>query len=931
MRTALLVILLFALPAAAQEGRTKSRLLYSFEKPGEAVELKRSSENSDLITVADNGVTHGKSCARWVVKKDSDYGVIELPPAARKDWRDFDYFAIDVYIEEGGPSRLVLELWDPLTKGYPTRCTYEDVRLRPGRQTLLYPINRARRNGKEGRDWAELEAKDKIDLNRLTKAKLFLTPPKGRDAVLWIDNLRLLQEDAAKPKIKIPLPKGAIAFKFGSAGEKLAGFTTVAPGSKMLGGKNIKHGGTGWPEALSGTFVFAPEGEQLTFTATVPNGKYGLYFIASPIYRRYPASRRFRVTINGRDFVNETPTAEEYYSEKYLYRFMRFVNDGDPKRLWRDYVFDMYRSNAIDLEVKDGKLHLEAVNHFLSALVLIPNKIYTEDRLPLDNARREAFEKALRPVKRDWPPVHKGVDAKAWVPAPDEQVWPWTHPKIEKTLIQVAAPPGQAVHFRLGVTTFTDNRLNLDTTLPSVKLTMFHQRLRFDGDDASEMCLMPTRWLDPRFRRTQCLWFRVEVPKGMKPGKYEGQVRLLGRIAALRVPITLEVLPIKLEETLPLSLGMYYSPHHLPGLSAKKQRELWKGQLQFMRSLGMTAVPVGSGTVNGLRKGGKTSLRFDPTFFELAREVGFGKHPKQYQMGNTLGMGRAIGRQLPGSRGAKVDRNPGIELKQPGFRDHFLDALRQYKAFIAEQKLPVAVEVVDEPREVPNPWNRNLADTIVYAKMVREAGLTGFVTPMGDSNGGKDYTPLVANVDILSVHGYKASAKLMERAAEKKRQLWLYNTGMDRFSWGFYAWRVGAVGRWEWHFSWADGQAKGGYPGEEWFNPFTTSHGYASDAPLDHPGGILFQSAFLEVAEGISDYAYILTLEKALVGKTGEKAKEARAFLAALKRAIPKFPEIKGLASADDGALVGMGIKDEARLQAAKWRSRVAKLIAELK
>jgi hypothetical protein len=202
---------------------------------------------------------------------------------------------------------------------------------------------------------------------------------------------------------------------------------------------------------------------------------------------------------------------------------------------------------------------------------------------------------------------------------------------------------------------------------------------------------------------------------------------------------------------------------------------------------------------------------------------------------------------------------------------------------------------------------------------------------MGDSNGGKDYTPLVDNVDILSVHGYKASSKLMERAAEKKRALWLYNTGVDRFSWGFYAWRVGAVGRWEWHFSWHDGQAKGGYPGEEWFNPFTASHGYASDAPLDYPGGIVYQSAFLEVAEGISDYAYLLTLEKALVGKTGPKVKEAREFLAALKRAIPKFPEVKGLASADDGALVGMGIKDEARLQAAKWRARVAKLIAALK
>ena len=174
----------------------------------------------------------------------------------------------------------------------------------------------------------------------------------------------------------------------------------------------------------------------------------------------------------------------------------------------------------------------------------------------------------------------------------------------------------------------------------------------------------------------------------------------------------------------------------------------------------------------------------------------------------------------------------------------------------------------------------------------------------------------------MSVHGGRGSAKLMARTAERKKALWLYNTGMDRFSWGFYAWRVGAVGRWEWHFSWPEDAAKGGYPGREWFNPFTSSHGLASDAPLSYPGGILWQSAFLEAAGGITDYSYLLALEKA-------KGKEAREFLAALKKAIPEYPEVRGLADADAGALVGGGIKDDARLLAGKWRARIAALLAK--
>ena len=68
-------------------------------------------------------------------------------------------------------------------------------------------------------------------------------------------------------------------------------------------------------------------------------------------------------------------------------------------------------------------------------------------------------------------------------------------------------------------------------------------------------------------------------------------------------------------------------------------------------------------------------------------------------MGSTLGLSRAVGRRLPGG-GPKVDRNPGIELTLEGHKGYYLDALGQYRDFIDRNKLPVAVEVVDEPREV---------------------------------------------------------------------------------------------------------------------------------------------------------------------------------------------------------------------------------------
>ena len=101
------------------------------------------------------------------------------------------YLGVDVFIEDAHPYRIVFELWDGRSKNYHTRFTIENTTTHPGKQTLLFPINRAKRNGKEGRDWSELEPQDKIDLNRLTKVNIFFTPRKDRDAVFWIDNLRL--------------------------------------------------------------------------------------------------------------------------------------------------------------------------------------------------------------------------------------------------------------------------------------------------------------------------------------------------------------------------------------------------------------------------------------------------------------------------------------------------------------------------------------------------------------------------------------------------------------------------------------------------------------------------------------------------------------------------------------------------------------------
>src|SRR5207237_3502621 len=104
----------------------------------------------------------------------------------------------------------------------------------------------------------------KIQMNALTKVKMFLTPPNsGGDLVWWVDNFRLLQEDALGGKMKVDVPAGAKAYSFGRA---LPGFTTAeGPGEGFALTGGLTRCGKHWPDPLTGDGVYDPQGAPLHF------------------------------------------------------------------------------------------------------------------------------------------------------------------------------------------------------------------------------------------------------------------------------------------------------------------------------------------------------------------------------------------------------------------------------------------------------------------------------------------------------------------------------------------------------------------------------------------------------------------------------------------------------------------------------------------
>ena len=594
--------------------------------------------------------------------------------------------------------------------------------------------------------------------------------------------------------------------------------------------------------------------------------------------------------------------------------------------------------------VTGGKLTVEAANHWLAALIVLPADREQEFRALAREIRSERLRifnaaTVLDPQRKPAPADGDGPYV-AFIPDETKGFYPATGPndgERKRREYDLAAAPGQRLVFRCAVAPFEDlgacrvelSSLKGPVEIPATTARVYVQEYRVRGSGVSEAALIPAAEWPIEKGVSRCWWFWMRVPPEAPAGAYSGRMTVRPEKGpAKEFPVKLTVYPFALEEILPVSFGMYYSRPADPRVVAE--------QLRFMREIGFTATVVGSGNVTGV-KGDDVQIQFDPTMWNLAREAGMGRHPLQFQMGQSLGCARAIARLGLGLYG-RVDSHPGCEFEHPRLKPLYINAMRKYAAFIEKQGLPVAVEIVDEPREVPNPWNRNLAHTCLYGDWLKEAGIAHtFVTPMGDVQSGKDYTALVDHADIVSTHAGAGSAKLMELAPRKGKRLWLYNIGMDRLSWGFYNWRVGSVGRWEWHFCWPESGSNHGYPNaDEWYNPFTTGDGYAPNAPSAFPGAMLFKSVFLTCSEGIADTAYLATLEKAMQSAADRPAKaealeKARTFLEELKADIPFLPEVKGLEGADSGALVGKGIAGPLGERCEAWRRKIADLLIELK
>jgi Domain of unknown function (DUF4091) len=324
------------------------------------------------------------------------------------------------------------------------------------------------------------------------------------------------------------------------------------------------------------------------------------------------------------------------------------------------------------------------------------------------------------------------------------------------------------------------------------------------------------------------------------------------------------------------------------------------GEIETMRDLEFRdMVEHGLNSVTAVRPevgtdGSLDTIRADE-FLAAAQHAGLvSTHPVPVE---TLGIARRLAHALDTK-----------EFSQ-AFLPVYGRSLGAFREWTRNKSFPLLAYVVDEPREQAlNPWNRNFEDTERYLELHRKAGLPTMVTLGGDSSFGKSYLPLLGLLDVVSTHPTENSRRILEATRAGKPQLWLYNAGMDRLTFGFLPWAAGATGRWEWHYEWWT-QA---------YNPFSrvdeNAWSTGCGAVMPSPEGPITTVAYENVRAGIDDYRYVFLLEQLIHAENGATAEAAKRFLEDLRGRIPRFT---------DEASVEEATLDE-------WRERIAGFIAAL-
>jgi hypothetical protein len=803
------------------------------------------------IELAKEHYSEGKQCLKVTFPK-REYPGLSASRDTLKDWSKFDSLKFGVYNPHEEVIKFGILIKDEVGDAYPDR--YDGYfAFRPGENNFELNITGLKTNNK----------KRSLELDKIKQLTIFLFRPQ-KEYTLYFDNFRLYKEQM------IAL-KNFYRFDFGTeSSEVWPGFVKVTNKTRY-----DKKRGYGWsstyglkaedrnyPDSLFRDWVQGPG----PFNVDLLNGEYIVYMmLEDPGYWEYYQNYTERGVCAEEKLVLREYLDSNTFFEDYYFKHLNSEDlPGDD--VWEKYVNSRFIPKIFTVAVEDGQLNLRfypswAYECTLSALIIYPSKNKEQGQAYIKelNSKRKKYFSAnfIESIPSEQTlsfalsqqDKKKGyiIFAKNYL----ERVHPYIRPDEKEITneISIFTAKGEFEPFTIGIYPLRDlgecelfaedlvNRNGYRISSENIDIRVTQYKLKLIGKKVFQTrgeFLRNKSRVKIKNGVMRQFWITVKTPENTPAGDYKGEIHFRPLNGEKQIiTLKVKVLPLKLDEP-NIALGMFYFiPAHFKWykdthsiLWGRIEKQLWDLKEHNMNSLAIDISP----RIIKVSKQGEVELDFRELaeFINIYKHYGFEKPIIGYGMVKLIKQAEKI---------SAGDENRFSVILQ--------NAYKAIKVYVDEIYGPEIVFCLAD--EISNVDKEGIKYGVKLAQIARE--VMGIKTT-ACLNSQKDEI-IFPYLDISTINdGMKISEQLIDKVRNSGSQLWFYNLGGHRFSFGFYLAKTRAQGRLEWNYQ---------LPAVD---PYFDLDGRESDYCASYPSmdGPINAVWFEWIREGIDDYRYMLTL-----------------------------------------------------------------------
>ncbi|MCM8818033.1 MAG: DUF6067 family protein [Candidatus Omnitrophica bacterium] len=700
-------------------------------------------------------------------------------------------------------------------------------------------------------------------------------------------------------------------FDFGPDGsEVMDGFLGIFPGTKFT-----SETGYGWinketnlgfdrklPDALGRDFII---GSNAIFKINLPDGKYKIWILfgdsnyGNEVWQIYPLGygifpRDREIFIQGTSVFKDFITWQRFYSEEFFYANC-YSDYKKSDNIWGKYISKKYTEKTFDVEVKNNTLEIKFRNIPLNGMIIYPESLAKKGEAEIlfvnKQRKRQVVIEEIKPILNNPPmPKIKEEDIKRGYIYFVRDWWKYVYPEtipeedeINKE-VNIWASKGEPKTKIVGIYPLKDIQ-GVDIKVSDLKgekgeiiksenIEIRKARL-IEKKIGKELVykyivvphlFVPVTKIDLEKGITRALLITVNVPEEINDGLYQGNIEINADKNITKIPLNLKVLPIKLEKT-DIAYGIYdahleyYWYYYWTNTFTEKdfEEEVLKHKerrYKFLRNYGLTSMAIGEDMRRDVSSpDGKTIvMNFDGGFgklMDICTKVGF--NPIVWYGFQSLW---------------RTSRGPEKPFLISGFKE--VEPLSEIWKFGYKRSIELTRDEAKKRNwseilfyisdESSNVGEKGVKHSLEVAKVAKEVqGIRTIISSNGPLE--KQIIPYVSI--FMPNWAVIIDKEMIEKVKESGTELWFFNIGNSRFSYGYYIWALGAKGR----FQWSGGTYIAPYDDFDGSYPDTSYRFYYS-RPNDYPVATIYLE---KMREGILDYRYIRTLEKLM-----EKAKSIK-------------------------------------------------------